>query len=86
MPQNNQNLAAGTPKFNTNTSSDHVKTLLKNHRGKQVLKDQFIEDQNVFDPKAIRALKKRLFSMNPGDAHATVWALIVFQWWWKKYF
>ena len=51
-----------------------------------LLSDRFIEEQNIFDLKGIRKLKKRLFSMNPGDAHATVWALIVFQWWWKRYF
>jgi asparagine synthase (glutamine-hydrolysing) len=51
-----------------------------------LLSDRFVEQQNIFDPKAVSALKKQLFSINPGDAHATVWALIVFQWWWKKYF
>ena len=50
-----------------------------------LLSDRFIEEQNIFDRKEIRKLKKKLFSMNPGDAHATVWALIVFQWWWKRY-
>ncbi len=62
------------------------RTSLKSMITDDLLKDQFIEDQQIFDLKAIRALKKRLFSMNPGDAHATIWALIVFQWWWKKYF
>ena len=51
-----------------------------------LLSDRFIEEQNIFDRKEIRKLKKKLFSMNPGDAHATVWALIVFQWWWKRNF
>ena len=26
----------------------------------------------------------KLFSANPGDIHANIWALIVFQYWWKK--
>lgn len=51
-----------------------------------LLKDSFIEEQNIFDPAEIKRLKRKLFSINPGDTHATVWALIVFQWWWKKYF
>jgi len=34
----------------------------------------------------VQQLKARLFSNNPGDAHATIWALIVFQSWWKNYF
>ena len=51
-----------------------------------LLADHFIEEQNIFDVRAIRKIKKRLFSRNPGDVHAQVWALIVFQSWWKRYF
>jgi len=49
-----------------------------------LLSDKFIEEQNIFDPEAIRQLKKQVFSNNPNDSVATVWALIVFQRWWKK--
>jgi asparagine synthase (glutamine-hydrolysing) len=42
-------------------------------------------EQGIFNPKAIKSLKKRLFSPNPGDVHARVWGLIVFQHWWKRY-
>ena len=49
-----------------------------------LLDDDFVSDQRLFDRAGIQQLKQRLFSTNPGDAHATVWALIVFQWWWKK--
>jgi asparagine synthase (glutamine-hydrolysing) len=62
------------------------KTSMKSMIKDDLLGDQFIESQNIFDPIVIRKLKKQLFSINPGDAHATIWALIVFQWWWKKYF
>ncbi len=62
------------------------RTSLKSMIKDDLLGDKFIEEQQVFDPREIRRMKKRLFSMNPGDAHATVWALIVFQWWWKRYF
>lgn len=48
------------------------------------LNDDFIKEQGLFDLKAIRMLKTKLFSSNPGDSHTTVWALIVFQHWWKK--
>ncbi|MGZ8551103.1 MAG: asparagine synthase-related protein [Chitinophagaceae bacterium] len=48
------------------------------------LNDDFIHEQSLFDLKAIQDLKSKLFSSNPGDSHATVWALIVFQSWWKK--
>lgn len=50
-----------------------------------LLNDKYIQDQGIFDLNTIQTLKKRLHSNNPGDSHATVWALIVFQWWWRKY-
>ncbi|WP_426490567.1 asparagine synthase (glutamine-hydrolyzing) [Hymenobacter sp. 102] len=50
-----------------------------------LLSDSFIEAQGVFDVDAIRSLKKQLFSSSPGDVHARIWALIVFQWWWKRW-
>jgi len=62
------------------------RTSLKSMIRDDLLNDKFIESQNIFDPKAIKKIKRQLFSINPGDAHATVWALIVFQWWWKRYF
>ncbi|MDN5203303.1 asparagine synthase (glutamine-hydrolyzing) [Fulvivirgaceae bacterium BMA10] len=49
-----------------------------------LLRDQFIQEQNIFDGEEIKKLKKKLFSSNPGDIHARIWGLIVFQWWWKK--
>ncbi len=50
-----------------------------------LLSDRFIEAQGIFDIQAICRLRKKLFSFDPGDVHAHIWALIVFQWWWKKY-
>jgi len=49
-----------------------------------LLSKSFIEDQNIFSYNEIAKLKKQLFSSNPGDVHARIWGLIVFQWWWKK--
>lgn len=51
-----------------------------------LLQKDFVESQGIFDVNAIEKLKQRLHSNNPGDSHATIWALIVFQHWWKKYF
>jgi asparagine synthase (glutamine-hydrolysing) len=51
-----------------------------------LLQKDFVADQGIFNPHAIEALKKKLHSSNPEDSHATIWALIVFQYWWKKYF
>lgn len=51
----------------------------------ELLDAKFIRAQGLFDPNAIDELKAKLFSPAPGDAVARVWALIVFQHWWKKY-
>lgn len=49
------------------------------------LSDDYIRSQGVFNIEMIQELKQRLFSHNPGDVHAQVWALIVFQNFWRKY-
>jgi len=51
-----------------------------------LLNDGFIEAQNIFRLSETKKLKTRLQSNNPGDVHAQIWGLIVFQYWWKKYF
>ncbi len=50
-----------------------------------LLSNAFIETQGIFNPIAIKELKQRLFSSNPNDSAATVWAILVFNKWWKKY-
>ncbi len=50
-----------------------------------LLSREFVEHQGIFDPLEIESLKKKLFSNDPGDIHARIWGLIVFQTWWKKY-
>ncbi len=49
-----------------------------------LLHDDWVQEQGIFNVEATRRLKKQLFSSNPGDIQALVWSLIVFQWWWKK--
>ncbi len=49
-----------------------------------LLSEKFISDQGIFYYPEIKKLKKNLFSMNPGDVHARIWGLVVFQWWWKR--
>lgn len=51
-----------------------------------VLERNFIREQGIFNIDTIEALKKKLHSNSPEDSHATIWGLIVFQYWWKKYF
>ncbi len=50
-----------------------------------LLADDFVASQGIFEVATVQKLKKQLFSSNPGDAHARIWGLIVFQYWWKKY-
>jgi len=58
-----------------------LRSLIENN----LLEDKFILEQGIFDPEEIQKLKKQLFSNNPGDIHARIWGLIVFQSWWKKW-
>jgi asparagine synthase (glutamine-hydrolysing) len=49
-----------------------------------LLSKKFIDEQGIFNYAEIEKLKHQLFSSNPGDIHARIWGLVVFQWWWKK--
>lgn len=51
-----------------------------------LLERNFVEQQNVFNADEIEKLKQKLYSSNPGDVHATLWGLLVFQYWYKKHF
>lgn len=51
-----------------------------------LLKKSFVEEQGIFNVNEVEYLKNKLHSNNPEDSHATIWALIVFQYWWKKYY
>jgi asparagine synthase (glutamine-hydrolysing) len=51
-----------------------------------LLSEDLINRQGIFNYDEILKLKIKLFSPNPGDIHARIWGLIVFQWWWKRYF
>jgi asparagine synthase (glutamine-hydrolysing) len=44
-----------------------------------------IEEQGLFHYPEIEKLTRKLFSRNPGDVHARIWGLVVFQWWIGKY-
>lgn len=50
-----------------------------------LLSQKRIEEQGIFNYTEIDKLKRRLFSANPGDVHARIWGLVVFQWWYRKY-
>ncbi len=50
-----------------------------------LLEEDSLAEQQIFNVEEISKLKRKLFSNNPGDVHATIWALVVFQWWYRKY-
>jgi asparagine synthase (glutamine-hydrolysing) len=50
-----------------------------------LLSRNFVTEQGIFDVNQTELLKKKLLSANPEDSHASIWALLVFQFWWKKY-
>jgi len=58
---------------------------LKDELFNNYLNDDFIVKQNIFNLAEIKKLKEQLFSNNPGDIQYHLWALLVFQHWWKKY-
>jgi len=58
-----------------------LRSLIEN----ELLEKEFIEQQNIFDVTEIEKVKQKLFSNDPGDVHATLWGLLVFQYWYKKY-
>jgi len=57
---------------------------LKSLITEDLLSEKLIREQNIFHYPAIQQLKKKLFSMSPGETVDQVWALIVFQYWWKR--
>jgi asparagine synthase (glutamine-hydrolysing) len=61
------------------------RTDLKDELLNKYLNADFIESQQIFNPQIIEQYKKQLFAKNPGDIHAHIWALVVFQHWWMKY-
>lgn len=51
----------------------------------ELLRDELLLDQGIFNPDGVKNTLIKLHSNNPGDAHILVWSLIVFQKWWLKY-
>lgn len=50
----------------------------------EILNEEFIKTQGIFNWEEIKQLKKQLYSIQPGDVAAKIWAIIVFQYWYKK--
>ena len=52
---------------------------------KEVFNQELIHNQGIFQWSAIAGMQKKLTSFDPGDVHAQIWAVFVFQRWYKKY-
>ena len=51
-----------------------------------LLNERFISEQGIFNYEVIRKMKKQLFTSEAGNIVEQLWILIVFQYWYKKYF
>ena len=50
-----------------------------------LLNESFIKEQRIFRPEELKSIYNTLMSNNPGESHARVWGILVFQHWYKKY-
>jgi asparagine synthase (glutamine-hydrolysing) len=57
---------------------------LKSMINEDLLSQKNVEDQGIFYYPEVDRLKKQLYSSNPGDVHARIWGLVVFQYWYRK--
>ncbi|MFQ3580129.1 MAG: asparagine synthase C-terminal domain-containing protein, partial [Bacteroidales bacterium] len=62
-----------------------LKGELKHEITSNWLNQDFIIQQNIFKPEKISTFVKKMDSTNPGDVFSRLWALVVFQYWYKKY-
>jgi len=51
-----------------------------------LLDEVFIKKQGLFNFEEIKSIYNTLQSSNPGESHARIWGLLVFQHWYKRYF
>lgn len=67
-----------------------VRNIIINTMGKiineKLLNSEFITQQGLFNHLEINRLVRKFYSKNPGDTHARIWGLIVFQIWWENYY
>jgi asparagine synthase (glutamine-hydrolysing) len=49
-----------------------------------LLSEKYLEEQGIFNVESIRKMKQQLLSVNGGDITAKLWAIVVFQYWYKK--
>lgn len=64
---------------------DWFKNELKIKLDDLVFNQQRIESQGIFDWYEIKRIKRKLYSLDPGDVHIQIWQLLVFQNWYVRY-
>ena len=64
---------------------DWFKKDLKDLIGNDLLSNTFLKEQNLFNISTVKNLRTQLESKNPLDSQGNIWALIVFNFWWKRY-
>lgn len=52
----------------------------------ELLAEKFLKEQNIFRTEEVKKLRAKMLSNDPGDTPARIWGLVVFQYWWKKYY
>ena len=62
-----------------------MRTELRGVIENELLNENTLKDQGLFDLTYINTLKKQLNSNNPQDSAARIWGLLVFQKWWLTY-
>lgn len=65
---------------------DWMKNELLTELDQTLFNKDLLEEQKLFVPHQVMALRKKMFSKNPEDVHGIIWALFVFQKWYMKYF
>jgi len=51
---------------------------------KDLLDKELLHKQDLFNPEVVEKLEKKSMSSNPADSPHTIWALLVFQYWYLK--
>lgn len=64
---------------------DWFKKELKSKLDDLVFDQNRIESQAIFNWEEIKRIKRKLYSLDPGDVHIQIWELLVFQSWYEKH-
>lgn len=65
--------------------TDYLRVAIKEEKFLSLLSRDFIESQGIFKFDTIQVLIAQLNSKNSQDSHAKLWAILAFQWWYKKH-